>query len=1048
MKKVITAVFILLDLILVVGQPIRDIRQAQPIIPIASVPIAQAADEEVPTTCIGQELLKYLAAVEEGTRGLKNIRLLSPAFNMTSPYEYDIYQTMKTSPAPGGGAGIEVFKRIWGFAGNTYSLDGVGAYEWVTTKTNWLGETAGATGKQVIFTEFGDFDTFGDGKGMGARDRGTIISNMTKEFDKTAANGLVAGINYFNALGGNPQFVGHKLDNGEIKSITGGNSKKGGINSGLFIQSGGFQDQVDQVGANLGWTTEIITGPGDLQAAVASVTKGYSHGMQTVLRACVGDSCGFSDPNIYVSFLKDLNTLLGSVGPVYVIAGPNEPATEHWAAPRCKVEKPFDLNEIPCNATSGSNNEFHSLRPYPTNPCRKDPPVVRLCGQDLVVSQTISLTPSDGVCDPKVTNPDGSSSQHCVFNINSNNSLSFGLDKSDFPIMGNTELVKNSVSSTQTIDFKQRMNEYVSWYLNGVPQRAEEPFAIVPRDVNQIINFSGPLKKLLPKVIQDNERNKEKDQVGNDRHDQIVSCGNKENPQACYSETSDPKNRLRQVDTNSNSHAYIPFSSTEDLPGTFYAGVKTTSDGVSNIVVNLSKESSTLYFAHEEEDPQLADLLQRTFVSGSFVTNGQTRYKVNDGNAPDGKLSELNNIPYCEIMDTRSNPGDKLYGELARPNKPATTPITGTLSYTATFECDFATGAPDNDKYLECMKKAGADPATCKAQATPNPTECVKDVNVGLGVQVDTPNIYSAWDKLVAGSYSILKRIFPQVGPNTPITEIKNIPGDTYANYSSNGTIDKGTLVGSKTLAGNPYSNRAGSTAKLYFPYLGSIYDYFLKGIQIALRPKAQTLPNEGEEPGEGSVCEINCNVNAPEDPRYSKFKPVFVDLANRLVAGKGKNYAAECFNDVVDRSKKAGVNPMFTLVIWLHESGASNYGLSSGCQIGDFGMVSGGAPQGDFNSQITGFLTRPAMYPSLYPACYKQPVPSDDYAGQTDMLAFNYIFLNGPGPKQECVNPLDPLYYNAVVTMWDWLVPGCTKVSPAGIKTFTIKSPLDMSCP
>lgn len=1043
MKRFFTVVLILLDIFVVIGQPMKAVKDAQTLVSV-SIPEVQAADE-VPTACIGQELLKYLAAVEEGTRGLKNIRLLSPAFNMTNPAEYEIYQVMKTSPAPGGGAGIEVFKRIWGFAGNTYSLSGVSAYDWVTKKTNWLGETAGATGKQVIFTEFGDFDTFGDGKGMGSTNRGEIIDNMRREFKITSADGKVAGINYFNALGGNPQFIGHKLDNGELSSIVSSNSKKGGVNSGLFIQGGNFQDQANQTGANLGWTVEIITNPGDLQSAFGSVTKGYANGMQTVLRACVGDSCGFSNPADYVKFLKDLNALVP--GPVYVIAGPNEPATEHWAAPRCKVEKPFDLNEIPCNQTSGGNNEYHSLRPYPTNPCRKDPPVVRLCGQDLVVSQTISLVPSDGVCDPLVKNADGTTSQHCVFNISSNNTLSFGLNKADFPIMGNTELVKNSVSSTQTLDFKQRINEYVSWYLNGIPQRAEEPFAIAPNNINDIINLSGPLKKLLPKSIQIDQRNKEKNQIGNDRHDQIVSCGDKANPQACYSETSDPKNRLSQIDTRSNSHEYIPFTSTEDLPGTFYAGVKTTSDGVSDIAVNLTKEDQTLFFAHMEEDPQLADLLQRTFVSGTFVTNGQTRYKVNDGNAPDGKLAELNNTPYCELLESRANPGDKLYGELERPNKPATTPIAGTLSFKAKLECDFATGAPDNDKYLACMARTkGADPAACKAEATPNPSECIKDVNVGLGVQVDTPNIYSAWDKLVAGSYSVVKRIFPKVGANTPITEIKNIPGDSYANYSSNGTVQGGSLVGGKTLAGNPNANRAGSTAKIYFPYLGSIYDYFLKGIQIALRPKANDIANNPQE--DGAVCEINCNINAPEDPKYSKYKPVFVDLATRLVAGKGKHYAAECFNDVVDRSKKAGVNPMFALVIWLHESGASNYGLRFGCQIADFGIVSGGAPKSDFNFQLDGFLTRPAAYKFNYPLCYSQPVPSPEYNGQTDMLAFNYIFLNGPGAGQSCTNPLQSVYYDAVVTMWDWIVPGCTNTSASGVKTFTISSPTDMSCP
>ena len=42
-----------------------------------------------------------------------------------------------------------------------------------------------------------------------------------------------------------------------------------------------------------------------------------------------------------------------------------------------------------------------------------------------------------------------------------------------FPIMGNTEEVKNSQNGGDTYDDATKVNEYASWYLSGVNNRAE-----------------------------------------------------------------------------------------------------------------------------------------------------------------------------------------------------------------------------------------------------------------------------------------------------------------------------------------------------------------------------------------------------------------------------------------------------------------------------------------------------------------------------------------------------------------------------------------------
>ena len=57
----------------------------------------------------------------------------------------------------------------------------------------------------------------------------------------------------------------------------------------------------------------------------------------------------------------------------------------------------------------------------------------------------------------------------------------------------------------------------------------------------------------------------------------------------------------------------------------------------------------------------------------------------------------------------------------------------------------------------------------------------------------------------------------------------QDIPAVTKANYTSDAD---------KTLAGDPGVQRPGSSAQIFIPHLGGVYEYFLKGIQTALRPK------------------------------------------------------------------------------------------------------------------------------------------------------------------------------------------------------------------
>ncbi len=152
------------------------------------------------------------------------------------------------------------------------------------------------------------------------------------------------------------------------------------------------------------------------------------------------------------------------------------------------------------------------------------------------------------------------------------------------------------------------------------------------------------------------------------------------------------------------------------------------------------------------------------------------------------------------------------------------------------------------------------------------------------------------------------------------------------------------------------------------------------------------------EDEGEPAISdgEINCNQNAPEanigisKEDFGKF----ADDWNRIIGGK--HYARECFNDVVNRAKCAGIVPEYALWAWLHESGASNYSIANVEDFGIHGQSS--APPKNFDKQITKFLT-------LDPAtvCINDPRVGGNY-----WLAFsiNYLLGDDPADPSNTCNP------------------------------------------
>lgn len=636
-------------------------------------------------------------------------------------------------------------------------------------------------------------------------------------------------------------------------------------------------------------------------------------------------------------------------------------------------EKPIPPPTVPCKSVDSP--EFHSLRPYQASPCLSQVQDEALfCGNDLTLKDTVKVAKSGAIsCEDK------GESIVCQFRVNRSATVAIDLSNAELPILGNTQLTANSQSQDQSLDAADRVNDYVSWYLSGVAKKAEDspPDPKSPEGEALIKDFAGPVQKLTPWSIQNTLRTNTVKAASKTRHDQVVGCVNlvggitpcypqragvREIRLSYWGKKLPPKESdfkkyndfwlayrrwrgdfcLSLLSYNlcfdnpftfrytGNLFANIPFSSTEDRKGAAevetVALQKSGDVTVSNLVFSNQKPAD-LFFAHMEEANQLGDILQST-----FVPKGQDKLGGKTANAGAG-------APACDLAQIRTNPGDNLFaGE-----------IKGDLTYTADFSCEFpkteSSGNPCGPGLPKCPDGEGCNQnGKCAIRANPG---CSKDIFVDLGLITKTPLADEIYSRLVVGSASIFKRIFPKIEAGGALSALFDIPGATKVEYKS--------LAGPQLVyAGNQENERKGENAELYFPHVGSLSEYFLKGIQTILRPKGygeQIISGQPSTiPTAPPTGKTDCNQNAPavNIPGLIS-RAAFAALANRWTGGD--NFADECFNDVVGRSIRSGVNPAYALITWLIESGASNYGVS----VEDFGVHLGDVR--GFSAQIERFL-------------------------------------------------------------------------------------------
>ena len=485
-------------------------------------------------SCQGKGLADYMNAVIDGvkTNGLTKIKVLSPAFNLTSDTFSGIYQSMVQNGAR--------FSQLDGFAGNVYNVSG-------RTITSWLTEKLAGTealGKPLYLTEMGTKDQID-----GGFSRTESFNRMATEVDKLKGMSNIAAALLFNAFNSNTGFTWAAWTDPELKGFCQTACTKIGVNWGTgFRRADADYGRIQGYGMH--WSLEIARS-GGAEDVITAANHNTSIGVSTIVRIGVGsDAGGFTDPKTYVEFLKTLNA--GVNAPIYIIAGPNEPDSEKWATPACQnatgrgpLEANFNVLQYACD-NSSANPEYHPLRPYPGSPC--DPLIPRsipeapfdpnkkyntfACGSSLTPEKQQVFDPYgvntayeglpniDGfahtICETRTPEQIAAGGPVTCYRTSKFN-VTVDLSHANLGILGNTQ--------DPSLTDAQKVNEYLSWYLTGTPQIGGlEP--INPQsqtDINKLVNFSGPLRKLLPQQMLNTLRVTVADSNGKEVHNTTIN---------------------------------------------------------------------------------------------------------------------------------------------------------------------------------------------------------------------------------------------------------------------------------------------------------------------------------------------------------------------------------------------------------------------------------------------------------------------------------------------------------------------------------------------
>lgn len=322
---------------------------------------------------------------------------------------------------------------------------------------------------------------------------------------------------------------------------------------------------------------------------------------------------------------------------------------------------------------------------------------------------------------------------------------------------------------------------------------------------------------------------------------------------------------------------FVPLSNNSDKKGKNYL---LTGDGPNYVPSNGTEiedpqhknyRNAPLYFAHTQEVYDLAQILNQTYQPASFsaIPLPETTEQIKKGtkqrtqldNRPVGRVNNDNQFlrdPYanldCSNVNIRVNEGDDLFPGDRNDGRELyvegaqylITEVQCHEENKMTFEID-----PDTGKKIPRWHRV----FTCPAQ-----------VGIEFLTGTQTPYANEIFADTVADSGSTFRKIFPKVEKGAPVECIADIPTDTNVTYSIENPLNELPIGGTQDFRQKGYPNDGGGDGiKLTFPHIGSVYEYFLKGIQTALRPKGY-----GEPIANGN-CRPQNNIECGKIPELPK---------------------------------------------------------------------------------------------------------------------------------------------------------------------------------
>lgn len=586
---------------------------------------------------------------------------------------------------------------------------------------------------------------------------------------------------------------------------------------------------------------------------------------------------------------------------------------------------------IPCSETR--ENEFHTLRPYQASNCGDYPTQALFCSNKLVIFENFQLSSE---CRDQRNWTTGSFDCEVDVYVEPHD-LNITLEDSELPIMGNTQ---------DELDDATKLNEYASWYLSGV----ESVGSTGETNDFRTVNYSGPLNKLLPQMVQESVRietirkattieeftvldeNEQETTLSTAAfHDQYVVCGevfkflwielgpfkptdcysgneklrigdwdddlslfnnivnrlgvdawnkrypplpwddgtvenpSEENPPVPFKNQKDYLKAYNEwrgqscatipfVDINvcienpfvpnkwAELYPYIPMASNADSEGKNYL---LTGDGPNYVesqgttiegAQHSSHTNPLLYFAHMQEVMGLSGLLNQTYWPQGYESEKipATTEKLKKGISttpiiPNDTLSSRD--PYnaldCTAVNVRVNEGDDLFpGD--RPSGKEL--FVGGVEYRITGVKCYE--EYEDRSHLLC----GPNLVPCRPLDT---LRCHAQVGIEFKLGTKTPYGEEIFSQTVADSGSVFRRIFPKVEEGAPVECIADIPTQTGVTYSIDNPLHQEPVGGTQDFRQIAYpADGASGDTMLTFAHIGSVYEYFLKGIQTALRPK------------------------------------------------------------------------------------------------------------------------------------------------------------------------------------------------------------------